>query len=69
MNDLRGFYGRLAARFPAEESLRVADPESHRGLVPHNSAPFRGAPMAVKRIPSNHGSRRGRSPMSFLLGS
>jgi hypothetical protein len=33
MNDLRGFYGRLAARFPAEESLRVADPESHRGLV------------------------------------
>jgi len=33
MNDLRGFYGRLAARFPTEESLRVADPESHRGLV------------------------------------
>lgn len=33
MNDLRGFYGRLAARFPAEDSLRVADPESHRGLV------------------------------------
>ena len=33
MNDLRGFYGRLAARFAAEDSLRVADPESHRGLV------------------------------------
>jgi hypothetical protein len=33
MNDLRGFYGRLAARFPSEDSLRVADPESHRGLV------------------------------------
>lgn len=33
MNDLRGFYGRLAASLPAEESLRVADPESHRGLV------------------------------------
>jgi hypothetical protein len=33
MNDLRGFYGRLAAQFRAEDSLRVADPESHRGLV------------------------------------
>jgi hypothetical protein len=33
MNDLRDFYGRLAARFAAEDSLRVADPESHRGLV------------------------------------
>jgi hypothetical protein len=33
MNDLRGFYGRLAAKFPAEQSLRVADPESHRGLM------------------------------------
>jgi hypothetical protein len=33
MNDLRGFYGRLAATFPAEDSLRVADPESQRGLV------------------------------------
>lgn len=40
MNDLRGFYGRLAASFPAEESLRVADPESHppallRIALPH----------------------------------
>jgi len=33
MNDLRGFYGRLADWFAAEDSLRVADPESHRGLV------------------------------------
>jgi hypothetical protein len=33
MNDLRGFYGRLAASSHAEDSLRVADPESHRGLV------------------------------------
>jgi len=33
MNDLRDFYGRLAARFAAEDSLRVADPESNRGLV------------------------------------
>jgi hypothetical protein len=33
MNDLRGFYGRLADRFPTEDALRVADPESHRGLV------------------------------------
>lgn len=33
MNDLRSFYGRLASSFPAEDSLRVADPESHRGLV------------------------------------
>jgi hypothetical protein len=33
MNDLRGFYGLLADRFPAEESLRVADPEAQRGLV------------------------------------
>jgi hypothetical protein len=33
MNDLRGFYGRLAAQFEAEDSLRVADPESRRGLV------------------------------------
>jgi hypothetical protein len=28
MNDLRGFYGRLAASSPAEDSLRVADPDS-----------------------------------------
>lgn len=28
MNDLRGFYGRLAASLPTEDSLRVADPES-----------------------------------------
>ncbi len=33
MNDLRDFYGRLAAKFSAEDSLRVADPESNRGLV------------------------------------
>jgi hypothetical protein len=33
MNDLRGFYGRLADRSLAEDALRVADPESHRGLV------------------------------------
>jgi hypothetical protein len=40
MNDLRGFYGRLAASFPTEDSLRVADPESHppallRIALPH----------------------------------
>jgi len=40
MNDLRGFYGRLAARFASEDSLRVADPESHppalvRITLPH----------------------------------
>jgi hypothetical protein len=40
MNDLRGFYGRLAASFPTEDSLRVADPESHppallRITLPH----------------------------------
>jgi hypothetical protein len=29
MNDLRGFYGRLAASDPADHSLRVADPESN----------------------------------------
>lgn len=28
MNDLRGFYGRLAQRLPADPSLRVADPDS-----------------------------------------
>lgn len=28
MNDLRGFYGRLAASLPNEDSLRIADPES-----------------------------------------
>jgi hypothetical protein len=33
MNDLRGFYGRLADLFLTEDALRVADPESHRGLV------------------------------------
>jgi hypothetical protein len=33
MNDLRGFYGRLADHFTTEDALRVADPESHRGLV------------------------------------
>jgi len=33
MNDLRGFYGRLAFRSLAEAGLRVADPETHRGLV------------------------------------
>jgi hypothetical protein len=40
MNDLRGFYGRLADSFPTEEALRVADPESHppallRITLPH----------------------------------
>ena len=50
MNDLRGFYGRLAASFPAEDSLRVADPESHPpALAPHHPSPFRGALMAAKR--------------------
>lgn len=29
MNDLRGFYGRLASGDPADNSLRVADPESN----------------------------------------
>jgi len=28
MNDLRGFYGRLAAHTPADSSLKVADPDS-----------------------------------------
>ncbi|WP_083667169.1 ATP-binding protein [Mycobacterium sp. SP-6446] len=28
MNDLRSFYGRLASAFPAERTLRVADPDS-----------------------------------------
>jgi hypothetical protein len=40
MNDLRGFYGRLAAGSDAEDSLRVADPESHRGLVRINLPHF-----------------------------
>ena len=40
MNDLRGFYGRLAARFDSEDSLRVADPQSQppalvRITLPH----------------------------------
>lgn len=29
MNDLRGFYGRLAAHLPAGQALRVADPDSN----------------------------------------
>lgn len=29
MNDLRGFYGRLAAHLPADSTLRVADPDSN----------------------------------------
>lgn len=29
MNDLRGFYGRLAAYLPTDSSLRVADPDSN----------------------------------------
>ena len=29
MTDLRGFYGRLAAATPADETLRVADPSAH----------------------------------------
>ncbi|MBA8964952.1 hypothetical protein JOJ86_006230 [Rhodococcus percolatus] len=29
MNDLRGFYGRLAEHLPADSSLRVADPDSN----------------------------------------
>lgn len=29
MNDLRGFYGRLAAHLHTDRSLRVADPDSH----------------------------------------
>jgi len=28
MNDLRGFYGRLAAAPPSDSTLRVADPDS-----------------------------------------
>lgn len=29
MNDLRGFYGRLASHLPADSTLRVADPDSN----------------------------------------
>jgi hypothetical protein len=40
MNDLRGFYGRLASAFPSEQALRVADPNSQppalvRVILPH----------------------------------
>jgi hypothetical protein len=33
MNDLRGFYGRLAGGAPADSSLRVADPDSKRPML------------------------------------
>lgn len=40
MNDLRGFYGRLAARFATEDSLRVADPESHPPALVRITLPY-----------------------------
>jgi hypothetical protein len=40
MNDLRGFYGRLATRFPTEDSLRVADPESHPPALVRITLPY-----------------------------
>jgi hypothetical protein len=40
MNDLRGFYGRLAASFRAEDSLRVADPESHPPALLRITLPY-----------------------------
>lgn len=47
MNDLRGFYGRLAAHFTSDRALRVADPDS--------------APPALVTINLPHFTRRGRS--------
>jgi hypothetical protein len=46
MNDLRGFYGRLATRNPAESALRVADPDSSppalvKIVLPHFATPGR----------------------------
>jgi hypothetical protein len=40
MNDIRGFYGRLAASFPSGEALRVADPESRPPSLVRVTLPF-----------------------------
>lgn len=40
MNDLRGFYGRLAASFATEDSLRVADPESRPPVLVKITLPY-----------------------------
>jgi hypothetical protein len=66
MNDLRGFYGRLAASFPTEDSLRVADPESHPPALLRITLPHFAERLWLRiGLPSSsRGSRPERSPTS-----